>query len=91
MLVRLPSFSGAAAAGMKNTSVLMSAGGGPVGSLFQKTALSVSNQSSTTSQSRLRRPVRCSFGVGPATAGILAEQEIALDLTLGHAVEVGQL
>ena len=91
MLVRLPSFSGAAAAGMKNTSVLISAGGGPLGSFFQKTALSVSNQSSTTSQSRLRSPARWRPRVGPAAGGVLAEEEVALHLALGHAIEVRQL
>jgi hypothetical protein len=68
-LVRVPSFSGPAAAGMKKTSVLISEGGGPVGSFFQKTALSVSNQSRTTSQSRWRRPARCRRALGPPPPG----------------------
>ena len=69
MLVSVPSFSGLAAAGMKKTSVLISDGGGPFGSFFQKVALSVSNQSSTTSQSRLRSPARCSPAFGPPPPG----------------------
>ena len=69
VLVRLPSFSGEAAAGMKKTSVLISAGRGAFGSLFQKTALSISNQSRTTSQSRLRRPARCNPALGPPPPG----------------------
>ena len=68
-MVRLPSFSGMEAAGMKKTSVLISDGLGPLGSLFQKTALSVSNQSATTSQSRLRRPARCRPALGPPPPG----------------------
>ena len=58
VLVSVPSFSTLVAAGMKKTSVPMSSGGGPPGSLFQKTALSVSNQSATTSHFRFRRPWR---------------------------------
>ena len=91
MLVRLPSFSGAAAAGKKKTSVLMSAGGGPFGSLFQKiAALGLEpvedDQPVEVPQARPVQP-----GIGPAAAGVLAEQEIAFDLALCHAIEVSQL
>ena len=45
MLVRLPSFSGRGGRGDEEHLRLDFGGGGPVGSLFQKTALSISNQS----------------------------------------------
>jgi hypothetical protein len=62
-----------AAAGMKNTSVLMSSARiSPVsisGAFFQNVALSISIRSRTTSQCRLARPNRCIRVLAEPTAG----------------------
>ena len=73
VLVKLPAFSVCAAAGMKNTSVPMS----PVhsspdsisGPSFHQVALSMSEKSRTTSQSRFAMPSRCSPPLAEPTAG----------------------
>ncbi len=73
MLVKLPLFSVCAAAGMKNTSVLMSSVfSSPVsisGPSCQKVALSIREKSRTTSQSRLAIPIRCILALAEPTAG----------------------
>ena len=73
MLVKLPSFSVCAAAGRKNTSVPMSCvRSSPVsisGPSFHQVALSISEKSRTTSQSRFAMPSRCIFAFAEPTAG----------------------
>ena len=69
MLVSVPSFSAAAAAGKKKTSVFIDVGSGPSGPLYQKQALSISNQSRTTSQSSCLRASRASPAFGEPAAG----------------------
>jgi hypothetical protein len=67
VLVSEPSFSGGAPAGMKKTSVETVFGSRP-GS-FHTEAVSVSNRSTTTSQSRVRSPLRDILALGLSTAG----------------------
>ena len=73
VLVNEPLFSVCAAAGMKNTSVLMSSVTiSPVsisGPSFHQVALSMSEKSRTTSQSRFAIPSRCIFVLADPTAG----------------------
>ena len=73
MLVKLPAFSVCAAAGRKNTSVLMSSVRiSPVsisGPFCHQVALSISEKSRTTSQSRLAMPSRCIRALAEPTAG----------------------
>ena len=73
MLVKLPFFSVCAAAGRKNTSVPMSSVRiSPVsisGPSFHQVALSISEKSRTTSQSRLAMPSRCIRALAEPTAG----------------------
>ena len=61
--------SEAAAAGKKKTSVLIVFGSGASGPLYQKHALSISNQSRTTSQSSSVSPLRLSPAFGEPAAG----------------------
>ena len=70
MFVSVPSFSDAAAAGKKKTSVLIVFGSGASGPLYQKQAVSISNQSRTTSQSSSRSPLRASGAFGAPPAGV---------------------
>jgi hypothetical protein len=71
--VKVPSFSTCEAAGSRNTSVRHSSGTiSPVaisGEFFQNVALSISNRSRTTSQSRLAIPSRCARPLAEPTAG----------------------
>ena len=73
VLVKLPSFSVCAAAGRKNTSVLMSQVRSSPASIsgpsFHQVALSTSEKSRTTSQSRLAMPSRCIRALAEPTAG----------------------
>ena len=73
MLVKLPSFSVWAAAGMKNTSVPMSSVRSSPRSIsgpsFQKLAVSTSNRSRTTSQSSSAIAKRCRRELAEPTAG----------------------
>jgi hypothetical protein len=72
-LVSVPSFSVWAAAGMRNTSVPMSAVvSWPVaisGASYQNEAVSISAKSRTTSQSSLASAIRCSPELALPTAG----------------------
>ncbi len=74
MLVNVPSFSVLEAAGIKNTSVLIARGSGHSGPLCQKTAVSISNQSRTTSQSSCFSASRLSRPFGRPAAGFWAEK-----------------
>jgi hypothetical protein len=73
VLVKLPFFSVCAAAGRKNTSVLRSSVRiSPVsisGPFCHQVALSVSEKSRITSQSRFARPSRCMRALAEPTAG----------------------
>ena len=73
MLVKLPSFSVCAAAGMKKTSVPISSGRSSPSSISgescQKAAVSVSWRSRTTSQSSLDRAMRWSLVFAEPTVG----------------------
>ena len=73
VLVKLPDFSVCAAAGRKNTSVLMSCvRSSPVsisGPFCHQVALSIIAMSRTTSQSRLAMPSRCMRVLAEPTAG----------------------
>jgi hypothetical protein len=72
-LVKLPLFSVCAAAGRKNTSVVMSSvRSSPVsisGPSFHQVALSIMEKSRTTSQSRFAMPRRCILALAEPTAG----------------------
>ena len=82
VLVKLPLFSVCAAAGMKNTSVLMSSVRiSPVsisGPFCQNVALSIITRSRTTSQSRLARPIRCIRALAEPTAGFWPNRKYPL-------------
>ena len=84
VLVKLPSFSVCAAAGMKNTSVLMSSVRiSPVsisGPFFQNVALSIMTRSRTTSQSRLAIPSRCIRPLAEPTAGFCPNRKYPLQI-----------
>ena len=73
MLVKLPSFSVCAAAGMKNTSVPMSSvrtsPESISGESCQKAAVSISWKSRTTSQSSFDSAIRWSFVLADPTVG----------------------
>ena len=73
MLVKLPSFSVCAAAGMKNTSVPMSSVRSSPVSIswpsFHQVADSISEKSRTTSQSSLAMASRCMRALAEPTAG----------------------
>ena len=90
-MVSVPSVSGLAAAGRTKTSVLISDGGGAPGSFFQKVTLSVSNQSSHDEPFQVAQAGAVQPRVQAAAAGVLAEEEVALQLAPGHAVEGRQL
>ena len=81
MLVKLPSFSVCAAAGRKNTSVPMSSVRNSPDSIsgpsFHQVALSMSEKSRTTSQSRWAIPRRCILRVGRADRRVLPHEEVA--------------
>src|SRR5205807_3577613 len=66
VLVSVPSFSAAGAAGTKNTSVLTSLGLVP--GAFHTSAVSVLKMSTTTSQSSFCMAARASLAFGPPTA-----------------------
>ena len=79
VLVKLPSFSVCAAAGMKNTSVPMSSvRSSPVsisGPSFHQVADSISEKSRTTSQSSSAMPSRCILRVGRADRWVLPSRK----------------
>ena len=86
VLVSVPSFSAAGAAGMKNTSVLTSLGLVP--GAFHTSAVSVLKMSTTTSQSSFCMAARASLAFGPPTAGFWPSQKKPLILPLYMSTNV---
>ena len=95
MLVKVPSFSATMAAGIRKTSVLMVLGSSfPLltsGESRQKVAVSISNKSRTTSQSRCPSPSRMYPVSMPPTAGFCPITNIPLRKPSMIAMNMGNI